>query len=170
MGKARRKQQCRRLTQDPAHCEDTAGDNAVYTAGKHYGADDPPLSGSQTKRPLTIALGHCFQALLCRAHHGGQIHNDQRQRARKQTFAEIIGKSQHSHKAVYDRGNAGKGFGCIFDHADNAPVLGIFRQIDRRSHAQRQNDNKGRKHKIDRVHDIRQNTDPVLQVAGALGQ
>ena len=166
MGEAGGKEKGGGVAHDPSDGQDTAGDDAVNGAGQHDGTDHMPLSAPQAQRPLPIGGGHGFQGFLGGTHDGGQGHDDQRERARQQAFAQQGGEDEHAHQSVDDGGDAGEGLGGEFNDGHQLSVPGVLGEVNGGAHAQRQHDHQCGDDNIERVEDIGQNADVVRQVAG----
>ena len=167
--RARRKEQRRRFAENAADRQNTAGHNAVHAAWQHHRANGAPFARPQAKSPLAVALRHGFETLLRGAHDGRQVHDRQRQRARKQRRA-IFAEDQHTDQAVDDRGDTRKRFRRIFDGGDKLFIRGVFVQIDRRAHAERQHDQKRCNDDIKRAQNVRQDADAVGKIAWRGGE
>ena len=159
MGKARGKQQGGGFSQNSAHGQDAAGEDAVDAAGQHHRAHHPPLACPQSEGALPVGLGHGFQAFLRVSQDGGQVHDGQCQAACHQTGADGIREHQHTHQTVDDGGDPAERLRRVFDDGNDSFVSGVFRQVHRRPRAQRDDDQQGDDDDVHRVQNIRQDSD-----------
>ena len=169
---ARGEQQRRRFAEDTSHGEDAAGYNAVHAAGKNNGAYDAPLSGSESEGALAQALRNGLEALLRRAHDGRQVHDDKRHRARAKRglIAEKFAEKQHADKAVYNARYARERLGGVLDSGDDAVIFRILREVNGRSHAERQHPHERTEDDVQSVEYIRQYADRTGKVARLGGE
>ena len=131
-----------------------------------------PLASPQAQRTLAVALGHRFQGFLGGADDGGQVHDHQRQAAGQQAGLEAqrLAEHQHAHQTIEDAGDAGQRLVGELDHLDQTAVGGVFGQVDRRAHTQRQHDEQGQQDDVQRVEDGRQDAVGAFQHAGRGGE
>ena len=90
---------------------------------------------------------------------GGKIHDRKSQCACHQTGTKVIGEHQHTHQTINDGGNTAECFGSIFNDRYNLLICCILRQVDCRTHTQRQNNQQCCNDDVHRIENIRQNTD-----------
>ncbi len=169
---ARGVEQRRAFAHDAPDRQDAAGHDAVHGVGQHNGAHHAPLACAERQRTLAVGRRHGLQALLRRAHDGGQDHHDERQAACEHTRLQIhlLHKKEHTDEAEDDGRDAREGFGRKFDELDDPAVRGVLREIDGGAHAERQDDGHGKENDVERIEDVRQDADGVLDVAACAGE
>ena len=82
----------------------------------------------------------------------------------------VCAKTSIPTKAVDDAGDARQRLVGEFDHRDQAAVGGVFGQVDRRPHPQRQHDEQGEQDDVQGVQDGGQDAVGALEHAGGGGQ
>ena len=131
-----------------------------------------PLPRAQGQRPLPVGLGHRLQALLGGTDDGGQNHDDQRQAAGQNARLQSkqLEKEQHAHQTKDNGGNPGEGLRGKLNGRHHLPVGGILRQVDGRTHPQREDNDHGQQNDIEGIEKVRQNADGVVDIAGLAGE
>ena len=157
---------------DPTHRQNAPGDHTLHAVWKYHRADHSPLACPQAECTLPVGLGNRFQTFLGGTHDGGQIHNDQCQRTRQQTFVQVhkLTEEQAAEQTVNDGGNTGQGFRCVFNHAYQPLVRGVLGQLDRCAHTQWQHKQQRGQNNVEGVENIRQDTNCSPQITGLGGQ
>ena len=147
------KQKRRGFPENSSDGEDAARHDTVNASGKYDRADHAPLARAESESALSVALRHGLQTLLGRAHHGGKIHYDKRERARHERcfHAEELTEEQHSDKSVNYRRYAGQRFRRVFDGGDDPFAFRVFGEVYRRTHSERYHDGKRRRDDIQRI-------------------
>ncbi len=76
-----------------------------------------------------------------------------------------LAEEHHAHQPVEDGGDARQRLGGEFDDPHQPSAGCVFCQIDRRAHPQGQNDGQGEHDDIQRVEDVGQDADGVVEIA-----
>lgn len=82
----------------------------------------------------------------------------------------FLHEKEHTDEAEDDGRDAGERLGRKFNELDDPAVRGVLREIDGGSHAERQDDGHGKENDVERIKDVRQDADGVLDVAACAGE
>jgi len=145
----------RGLAHSPLKAEDDAGDDARQRARQDHLADGLPLRPAQRDADHAELIGHAAHGFFGGADNDRQGHDRERERGGDDADAEVEEEHEQPQpeQPINDRRHTGQTDDGDADQARPPVVAGVFRQVDAGGDAERDRDQAGADHQIDRADD-----------------